>query len=235
MKKLCVFIIAGIVIFSSSFDVNAQKSEFYENNIWYLDKQTVIDSALSQQKQIFICYGRETCGYTTNVRRLLGTGQLKKLVDSAYVLWYVETLFGDDTKEYFYEYFREGLNTEDTLRIALPVICIVSQYDIHKSYNVSTGPKDERELINILDNDHVINEKITNVKTDAKVFFSGSRLVVNSAKVNETISVYSIVGSLVDKFKKTDQYVARDALSYPLGIFIVSSSSGWAKKVVKRE
>jgi thioredoxin-related protein len=234
MKKLCVFIIAWIVFFASNFDANAQKSEFYENNIWYLDKQTVIDSAISQQKQIFVCYGRETCGYTTEVRRLLGTGPLKELVDTAYVLWYVESLFGNDTNEYFYDYFREGLSTEDTLRITLPVICIVSQYDIHRSYSVNTGPKNERDLMNILNNEHVTNEKITDVKADTKVFFSGNRLVVNSAKVNETISVYSIVGSLVDKFKKTDQHAARDASSYPSGIFIVSGS-GWAKKVVKRE
>jgi hypothetical protein len=231
MKKLYVSIIACIVTFVASFNANSQKSEFYENNTWYLDKQTAIDSALSQDKQMFVCYGRETCGYTTNVRKLLGTENIKQLVDDNYVLWFVDgdifNLFGIETGEYFYN----ALKNESL--IYLPVICLVNKYNIHYSYGVSTGPKDSNELISLL-SQYVANDKVTAITSDIKVYVSEKELVVNGGNANEAVSVYSITGSLVDKFKKNG-YIARDASSYPSGILIVSGSSGWTKKVINKK
>ncbi|MDR2384517.1 MAG: hypothetical protein LBD80_02460 [Tannerella sp.] len=235
MKKLYILIIACIVAFASNFNINSQNTEFYENNTWYLNKQLAKDSAISQKKQIFICYGRETCGYTTNVRRLLGRGELKNLVDAAYVLWYVDadrySLFGKEINEYFFEALKDSMDRS----IFLPVLCIVRQYD-NSSYGASTGPKSESELMDLLNNSEVANEKITDhFKADTKVYISDNRLVVSNGTENETISIYSIVGSLVDKFKKTEPHVMRDASHYPFGIFIVSGSSGWARKVVNKK
>ncbi|MDR0836542.1 MAG: hypothetical protein LBN11_08205, partial [Tannerella sp.] len=108
MKNLYISLIVCFVCVASNFSASAQKTVFHENNIWYLDKQTAIDSAYSQNKQIFVCYGRDICGYTTNVRHLLGYDErLKPLVDSAYILWYVNAdlvyYTWTDTGEYFYD------------------------------------------------------------------------------------------------------------------------------------
>jgi hypothetical protein len=112
----------------------------------------------------------------------------------------------------------------------------VNNNDLHSPYSISIGPTSLSELVEILENEYVANEKVTNnIKGGTNVFVSSNRLVVNTANANETISVYSLVGSLVDKFQKTEQNLSRDASSYPSGILIVSSSSGWTKKIINRK
>jgi hypothetical protein len=236
MNKLYVLITACLVAFVSNFNTKAQESDFTNiyGNIWYLNKQAAIDAATLQNKQILICYGQATCTYTNEVRQLLGTGQFKQLIEEGYILWYVNGtgLLGKDVKEYFEEAAGGVLATLNT-----PALCITDKWtNFHTSKGVCFRPENEQLLKTLtLFSSPVANDKVAPVTTEAKVYFSGKRLVVNSRNANETISVYSMVGSLVDRFQKTEPSVTRDASSYPSGIFIVTSTSGWTKKVINRK
>jgi thioredoxin-related protein len=250
MKKLYVLVIVCIVAFVSNFNTKAQEPDSTDiyGNIWYLDKQVAIDAAILQNKQILICYGSTTCTYTNDTRRLLGTGQFKKLIDENYILWYADKakvgkLSDQDLNEYFYTAMHTAMmdffnaTGETRLTFNNPALCITNKWSgFHKSYGVCFRPENE-QVLKILAEffDPVANDKVIPITSDAKVYFSGKGLVVNSKNANETISIYSMVGSLVDKFQKTEQSVIRDASSYPSGIFIVTSSSGWTKKIINRK
>ncbi|MDR2147634.1 MAG: hypothetical protein LBE91_14370 [Tannerella sp.] len=309
MKKLYTLgIIACMMLFASSIRVQAQQKIDTLNNTWYLNKQSAIEAATSQKKQIFVCWGRTTCWYTSNVRQLLGTGELKHLVDSAYILWFVNgdlySLFGNETGEYFLPELRGSSGI-----INLPVLCLVNPNDVHKSYGFSTGSRSQSQLMDVLDNgiivkgnseegdggddgtiddgngedgdggddgnidegnddgnggddgnidegnddgnggddgnidegnddgnggddgDKVANEIIR--ASNAEAYISLNKLIIDNTAENETVSVYSITGSLIDRFSKTGQNVSRITTNYPPGILIISGSSGWTKKVIK--
>jgi hypothetical protein len=232
MKKLYVLIIACIVAFVSNFNTKAQTLEFYENNTWYLDKQTAINEAKAQNKQVFICYGRMSCANTGNVRKLLGTESFRSLVDDTFVLWFINSdslsRFSKALEEYM------GFDVFPALSYTLPLLRMIYVHDINLSSSVSEGNKTAEQLKSYM-LQYVANPQVTSIVPDIKVYVSGKTLTVNGRSTNETINVYSITGSLVGKFTKTEQNVTKDISSYPSGILIVSGSSGWTKKVINRK
>jgi hypothetical protein len=225
MKKLYLIVIACLTIVSIKAQTTAVE---HENNTWFLDKNEAIDSARAQNKQILLCYGRDECPNTNGVRRMLGAENLKGIVDGTYILWYANTFVADRFSPTLSEYI--GWNALPLESLTLPVLAVINMYDIHKAFGITTGPKYEYELIEMLSR-YVANDKIASGLNE-NVYVSGSGLFVSSGALNETVSVYSITGSLIDKFKKTDYSITRDMSAYPSGILIVSGSSGWNKKVI---
>jgi hypothetical protein len=75
------------------------------------------------------------------------------------------------------------------------------------------------------------NTGIQPINEEASLFVSGSPLEVNSP-VAETVSVYSITGSLLYSFTKPAGVSSMNIQNIQNKICIVKGSSGWVKKLI---
>ena len=226
MKYYICILISFFVI---ETNVYAQDSEVYKGMTWYLKKSVAIDSARSQGKQVFLLWGRTTCGNSMGVRKTLSEYPLKPVVDEHYILWFSDCDI----------YNRNSSEVGDYLSIltgsiTLPALCIIDMYDEKVAHGLTTGPKYIAELRDLL-NQYVSNDYIADKAGILNsVYISGNNLVIKNESEDEIISVYSITGSLTDRFRKTGYDIMRDLSGYSKGIFIVSGSSGWTQKVYIR-
>lgn len=227
MKRIKYFIYFLFVCFVTGMEVRAQDVETYEGMTWYLKKSVALDSARSQGKQVFMVWGTTTCTYTKNVRKRLAN--LESIVADNYILWFVDAAI----------YNRGSAEVSDYLSVltgtvTFPAICIIDTYDVKIAYGLKTGPQSESVLQEML-NRYVSNDYVPNNETIlVKVYASGNELVVKNGIPGEIISVFTPAASLVDRFKVTDDDMVRDLSKYPEGIFIISGSSGWVRKIVVR-
>ena len=208
---------------------HAQNSEIYEGMTWYLKKSVAIDSARSQGKQVLLLWGRSSCGNCKGVRQRLAEYPLRSIVDENYILWFSNCdVHG-----------RNSLEVGDyisvlTGSITLPALCIIDMYDVTVAHGLRTGPKYEDEL-QVMLNQYVNNDYISDKANILnRVYVSGNNLVIKTESMGEMISVYSITGSLVDRFYKAEYDIIRDLSKYDKGLFFVTGSSGWTQKVFVR-
>ena len=229
MAPFKFFICLLITLFIVENNVFAQDSEVFEGMTWYLNKSTALDSARSQGKQVFLVWGRTTCAYTKGVRQRVGIHPLKSIVNENYILWFsncdIYNRSSPEVKDYL-----SGLPSS----VTLPAICVIDMYDVKVGHGLRTGPQYTDELSELL-NEYVSNEYISEEKNiSGSAYVTGNNIVIKSESVDETISVYFMTGSLIDKFHKTEYEIARDLATYPKGILIVAGSSGWIQKVLLR-
>ena len=117
--------------------------------------------------------------------------------------------------------------------VPYPALCIIDTSDVTKAYGLVWGKDLAVYQLSAMLNKYVANDPVSDdYKGLNRAYISQHLLVVESPAADEEISVYAITGSLVDKFRKGDQRLTRDASLYPAGILVVAGSSGWAQKVV---
>lgn len=229
MKHIRYAIFSFVLLFVAGMNLRAQDVETYEGMTWCLKKSVALDSARSQGKQVFMVWGTTSCSFTANVRKRLGKGELKAIVDEHYVLWFANAT----------QYNRRSEEMSDYLStlpgsVTFPAVCVIDLYNTKVGYGLATGSQSERSLLIMLnryvDNDHIVEEEDTVVN----VFVSENHLVVKYANAKELVRVFSVTGLLVDEFKKTDDDMTRNVSEYPKGVLIVTGSSGWVKKVIIR-
>ena len=229
MASIRSFVCLLIAFFVVNDRAYSQDSEVFEGMTWYLKKSVAIDSARSQGKQVFLVWGRTYCAYTRGVRQKMGLYPNKSLIKDNYILWFsnvdIYSRYSPEVKDYL---------SNLPPSVTLPAICVIDMYDVKIGYGLKTGPRLMDELFEML-NGYVSNENILEEKNiSGNVYVSGNKLIIKSVSEDETISVFFITGSLVEKFHKAEYEVTRDLTVYPKGIFIVNGSSGWTQKFVVR-
>lgn len=220
---VCTFLVFGV----AGPGISAQNVSIYDGMTWYLRKTDALNSARSQGKQVFFLWGKTTCGYSNAVRRLLAKEPLKSVVDENYILWFADTetydRFSPDVVDYL-----SGLPSY----ITFPAICIIDTFDIKVPHGLRMGPQSEEELQEML-NLYVANDYIESANDSYNAYVYQNSLVITSS-ADEEINVFTISGSLIDRFHKTGHLFTRDVNMYPSGILFVTGSSGWMKKVIIR-
>ena len=219
---ICLFI-TFIVVVNKAY---SQDSEKFEGMTWYLKKSVAVDSARSQGKQVFLVWGRTTCGNTRGVRQRIGL-YLKSLVNENYILWFSDADIYNRYSTEVGDYLSGFTST-----ISLPAICVIDMYDIKIAHGLRTGPRLTDELFEML-NGFVDNGYVSGGKNiSGGAYVSGDNIVIRSESTDETISVFFMTGALVDKFRKAEYEITRELTKYPKGILIVRGSSGWVQKVI---
>ena len=231
MSQIKYFISILIVFFVVETEVYAQDDnvDIYKGMTWYLDKSVALDSARSQNKQVLLVWGRFTCGNTNWVKNRLSEPPLKSIIEEHYILWFSNSNI----------YYPNSPEVADYLSvltgyITLPAICVIDTFDITVAHGLKTGPQSVEVLQEMLQG-YVSNDFIFDKDSESNhVYVVGDNLVVKGETTNEIISIFTIMGSLVDKFTKSEYEMIRDLSAYPKGVLLVTGSSGWSRKVVIR-
>jgi hypothetical protein len=244
MARIKIIINLFVVFFAIATVVKAQDSTTYNGMNWYLKKSVAIKEAKAQKKNIFLLWGRETCPDCQWVKRKLSEAPLKDIIDKNYVLWFSNSLeYRFDSEELIDYLF---VLNDMSLRY-IPHLSIIDFQDVKVTLGFMFGPDFSlnNEVINsykiaqyykemsALINNHVDNDIIYSGKnSDVSVFVADNNIIIKSKPIVETVSVYTLTGSLVDRFHKTEYEITRDLSKYPKGLLIVAGSSGWSQKIV---
>jgi hypothetical protein len=228
-----LYVLALIVLDANLNSVKAQNTEVYEGMTWYLDKEDAFEAAAAENKQVFLLWGRTDCYNCRLARRYMGRDGVKEIVDANYILWYCDAnvhrqLTSPVISDYVYPLIGSG-------DIYLPVICVIDLYDTTVAYGLRTGYLREETMKAFL-NQYVSNDLIVSDKKgeSMRAYVSGNTLTIEGGNKNETISIYTMLGSLVDRFSKPGGSYSRYAFTYPKGALLVSSSAGWTRKIIVR-
>lgn len=227
MKKIVYAILLCFIMQFISLHVKAQNTADYEGLLWYLDKKEALDSATIQRKRVVLFWGTNTCGVCNRVKKNLATESVKAILDEHYILWFCDaTTYGRNSPEVS-DYL------SNLASVPYPAICIIDTADIKVGYGLTTGEQSAAKLRTTL-NSYVDNEQIIDENESVYVYVSGNTLIVKNEILREEIRVYAMNGSLVGGFSKTEYEATCDLSTYPKGVFLVSSNSGWTHKIVVR-
>ena len=244
MARIKIIISLLVALFALETEMNAQDSKTFYGMDWYLKKSVAIKAAQTQGKQIFLLWGAEWCPDCKWVKQKLSEPPLNSIINEKYVLWFSD----NDTYKYDSEEVGVYLTfLKDVPRKYFPVNCIIDTSDLTVANRFMFGPDFSlnntaiysyeinlyyKELTAML-NGNVGNDIFSNENdSDVIIFVADNNIIIKSKPLAEIISVFTLTGSLVDRFQKTENEIKRDLSKYPKGILIVAGSSGWSKKVV---
>jgi hypothetical protein len=214
-----------------SMETKAQKTAVYEGLTYYLDKTEAFEAATAEGKMVFLFWGSVDCSRCNNVKKNLAAESLRSLLDDHYILWYSDVSEYDRNAPEVVDY----LSAVSDPYIPYPALCIIDMSDITKAYGLIWGKQLAVYQLYAMLNKYVANDNISDPKDLNRAYVSQNNLVVEGDAANEEISVYAVTGSLVDRFRRTEQRLTHDASSYPSGILVVTGSSGWTRKVAVRK
>ena len=220
----CIFLCLAI----SSAISNAQdrEVEVIDGMTWYLNKKDAMDVASEQGKYVFFVWGHKSCHRCDELKKDVAWCFLQPVLSKHYILWYSD---GD-------KYDRNSAEVSDYLSsltgdiLPQPVVCVINPSDPTIAHNLRAGAYDIDELALMLEQS-VSNDYISGFE-NVYVYVNGNNLVIHDGFERETISVFSVTGSLIDKFNKADYSYIRNLSAYPKGVLIVTGSSGWVRKIV---
>lgn len=235
MKRLIFNFFLCFMMFGNTLGVYAQDIErtasdghieVVDGMTWYLKKKDAFKVAREQNKYVFLLWGRDICERCQDLRADVARCPIQPVIAKHYILWYADCDVYDREHPDVSDYFTSFPNG----KIPLPVTCIINPADEKKAYGLQNGDYDVYELADMLDNT-VGNDNIVNFGEEVNVFVYRNNIVVNSEIANEVISVYTIEGALVDRFRKTVDEVSRNISVYSGRILVITGSSGWTKKI----
>jgi thioredoxin-related protein len=229
MKKILSFISICFIAQFVSERVYAQQTVAYEGLTYYVDKEEVFEAARAQDKQVLLFWGSNLCSISSQMKKNLAAPAVKSILDKYYLLWFCDAL----TYRWYSPEASDYISMLDLNSIYYPVLCVIDTYNTKIGHGTVNGFQSTSFLANML-NRYVANDYVADASGSYDAYASQNNLVVNSA-VNEEIKVYSLTGSLIDSFWKTaDAVITRNASSYPSGVLVVTSSSGWMRKVLMK-
>jgi len=185
---------------------------------WYKDKDKVLSLAKEQNKYIFKLVGKGTSPNSQRVIEYLNEESLKKIIEDNFILW-----ASSDISEVPIHY---SLLTQPNL----PYITIIDPDKPDYILDMAWGNMAIETLKEILKSYIVSNEIIT---SNNQVFIRGDVLQISNQNNNEEIQVFTLTGQQIASVRKNDYSIQIDASYFPKGMFIVHSSVGWSKKIVK--
>ena len=187
---------------------------------WYKDKDKVLSLAKEQNKYILKLVGKGTSPICQKVMKQLGEEPLKQKIEDNFILWY-----SSDMAETHVNYV-----TAEPIIYPIPFISIIDPDVPDKILDVACGDGAIEMLEEILKSYIVSNEMITSIN---HVTAQGNVLQISNQIHNEEIQVFTLTGQQITRFRKNDYSIQIDASYFPKGMFIVHSSAGWSKKIVK--
>lgn len=228
MKRFVFCIFSCIMVFGTTLNTHAQKVEVVDGMTWYLDKEDAIEVAREQNKYVFLLWGRSICERCEKLRADIARCPIQSVIEKDYVLWYSDSDLYDRDHPDVAGY----LSSFPSNAIPLPVVCVIDPADATIAYGLQNGDYDVNDLAEMLQSS-VNNDYITNF-IDVKVGVYKNNLVIRSEIINEYIHVFTVTGSFVDRFRKTEYDTNRNISVYPGGVLVVTGSSGWTRKIFVR-
>lgn len=217
-KVKVVFLITLLLLFVNSLVKAA------DNQKWYEDREEAFAIAKEQKKYVFLLYGRTSCGNCNAAKKYISESPIKEIVNDNFILWFCN--MDIDEKENQAGEYRGYYSGS----ITLPLLCVIDPENSYPALSYSKEYRTAEEIAAILTN----NMPTSNDKTDLisdKVFVSNKTLTISNNNQNETILVLTSGGQLIDSFNKKDHTTNRSMLSYPMGVLIINSTSGWSTKI----
>lgn len=222
-----IFLLLGV----NSSRVKAQETDLYDGMTWYLNKEEAFQAAAAENKQVFLLWGRTNCYNCNLVKKYVARSEIKEMVDDNYILWFCNVNTYKANSPVVSDYLSPLIGQT----VYLPAICVIDLYDTTVGYGLRTGYIREETfkayLTQYVSNDQIVDDKN---KEFIHAYVSGNTLRIESEKVNEKISVYTMSGSLVDVFTKPSASYSRNTSVYPKGVLLVNSDAGWSQKIVIR-
>jgi hypothetical protein len=231
MRNVLCFIFTGLMLQAVSTDAKAQKTAVYEGLTYYLDKTEAFEAAAAEGKMVFLFWGSVDCPRCNDVKKNLASESLRPLLDDHYILWYSDVSEYDRNAPEVVDY----LSAVPGLYVPYPALCIIDMSDVTKAYGLVWGQRLAVYQLYAMLNQYVANGHISDSKDLNGAYVSQNSLVVKGDAASEEISVYTMTGALVDRFRRMEQRLTRSASSYPSGILVVTGSSGWTRKVVVKK
>ncbi|MDR0575384.1 MAG: thioredoxin family protein [Tannerella sp.] len=228
MKRIVYVVFLSLVLQVFSLGINAQNTMDSGGFTWYLKKAEAFDAARSQDKQVLLFWGSTSCSRCEWVKKNFASVPVVSVLEKHYILW-----FCDATENHY----KNSADVSDylshlTTSPPYPAVCIIDTSDIKVGHGLMIGEQNTVSALYAMLNGYVDNKQI--ISRGSRAYISGNNLTLESDFGKELIHVYSITGSLVDQFVKTDYSYNRDVSAYPKGILLVNSNSGWTRKVISR-
>ena len=247
MARIKIIICILIAFFVFKTEMKAQEdSTIYFGMNWYLKKSAAFKAAREQGKHIFLIWGFDTCPDCQWLKRKLSEPPFRDIMDKNYVPWFSDCFANVVDSEEVGVYLTA---LKDVSRHYVPFICLIDKEDLSVQKTFMYGPDFELnnvtkykdkidkyyEDLTALIYNHVSNDNIYDGNIpDGAVYVVDNNLVIESKSADETVSVFALTGSLVDRFHKTEYNITRNLSGYPKSVLIVTGSSGWTKKVIIR-
>ena len=228
IKRIFFFVFFCIMIFSTTLKAQDRDFEVVNGMTWYLTKKDAIEVAREQGKYVLLMWGNKSCHRCDEFKNDAAWCFLFPTIDKYYILWYSDgEKFDRDSTEVsdYLSFFAEGV-------IPQPVFCVINPSDITIAYGHRNGAYDIDDLAKMLEQS-VNNDYLSDIG-NVSVYVSGNDVVIQSDYKNEIVSVYSVTGSLIDQFNKTEYRFSRGLSSYPKGMLIATGKSGWVRKIIIR-
>ena len=222
LKRMRFLVIAMLPLLCMSHYMEAS-----DDQKWYEDRDEAFALAKEEGKFVLLLYGKTKCDNCNAAKEHISKAPIDKIISDYFVLWFCDyDILEKRAQGVGYQEFYEG-------SIFLPLLCVIDPEKPMPALSYSTGGKTAREIENILKaNQPTANENITTIFNE--VYVVDNELVVSNINVNETISIYTISGQMIDSFVKRDNIITRNIRSYPKGILLVCSSQRWTVKVVNQ-
>ena len=196
---------------------------------WYADEIKAFEQAIAEKKYVFRFYGKGTSPNSQKMMELLQEEPIKQLLEENCILWYVDE--EEDCGCFINPSSGEVILENEEETNTLPVISIFYPGDPYHALEELSGIQEKETIVEILSKYTVSNELIT---SGYKVMVSGNVLEISNLLQNEQIQVFTLTGQQVATIHKNDYTVRIDASSFPKGVLIVYSSTGWSAKIVIR-
>jgi len=185
---------------------------------WHKDKNEAFNLAKAQGKPVFKLIGKSTSPNTKKVMKQLTAEPLKSMLDKHFILW-----FSADVSEI-------NLNTyAEASAYTFPYISLIDPDEPDESLLSLSGYHTVETFEEIMKPFTVSNEWVA---LDNFVAVSGNTLHISNGRNNERIQVFTMAGQQVASIRKNGYSVTMDASSFPKGMLIIGSSSGWSQKIV---
>ena len=199
-----------------------------EGLYWHENKDDALIQARLQNKNIFRFIGRATSNNSVEMLKLLNENPLKQILQDNFILWYsryedpvIKTMSGED---------EENSEDENIYKVP-PYIYIIHPDEPDTNIDLGNGLQEPDKLKEMIE-DVIVSNDIINSQ-DNNVSFSNNKIHISNKIDNELIKVYSTTGQLIYTLNKKGTIVTIDASSFPNGILIINSTSGWSGKVLK--
>ena len=190
---------------------------------WHTDKNEALSLAKAQKKCIFRLVGKGTSPNSHQLIHQLNETQLKALLDKNFILWYT------DASDASFDFLKSSDEEEEGLPQAFPFISIIHYEDPDVPCYQTCGPQEDEALEELLKSYPAANEVIL---SDNKVTVIGNSLQIANQTNNEQIYVYAVTGQRLASVYKKDYTAAINTSTFPKGMLIVYSSTGWSTKVL---
>jgi thioredoxin-related protein len=190
---------------------------------WQKDKDKVIGLAKEQKKYILKLTGKGTSPNCQKTMKQLENEPLKQIIEDNYILWFNSDVSSEEPPRPLIGIPPGNLN--------LPYITIIDPGNPGNALWRAYGYQEVTELKDILQSYIVSNEIITPIN---HVTVLGHVIHISNQTKNEEIQVFTLTGQQIAYLRKSDYTAQIDASSFPEGVLIVCSSTGWSKKIIIR-